>query len=303
MKKSLGPGKWKFGMIMATAAAVMLLSAGGAALAHGGGGGFWITGDFKAAPCNAYIPPSADEDLWTLLQETCGGIRTPALPINPTNHNWMESDYVLVTGKGGGSALFAVGELDTKYAPADAVTLALNKHRGYDLEGAGRTVRNVTGIEVVHAVPIVKGGTYFFSAEFVVSGAGIAPRTYNLADLEEMTPETYTNASGATWTGPTLRSVLHASGIDTRDMDGYVVVQATDGYAIVLSMYEATHRTGTQDDLLAIRASDGSINGTSAKDSGFARLILPGDKAPGRWISNVAQIVVHKLEECWGHWR
>ena len=149
--------------------------------------------------------------------------------------------------------------------------------------------------------------THFFSPLLIVSGAGIIPRTYDLADLEAMKQETFDASSSTTntvgkWTGPTLVSVLNASGVDTRDMDSYVVVQATDGYAAVLSMYEATHMTGAQYALLAISASDNSIN-KGGNDSGLARLILPNDNVAGRWVSNVAQIVVYRLEDCWDHWR
>ena len=57
-----------------------------------------------------------------------------------------------------------------------------------------------------------------------------------------------------------MLSLLDASGVNTRDMNTFVVVSATDGYATVLSMYEVTHMIGTQYDLLAISASDGELN-------------------------------------------
>lgn len=94
-----------------------------------------------------------------------------------------------------------------------------------------------------------------------------------------------------------MLNVLEASGVDTRDMNSYVVISATDGYATVLSMYEVTHKIGSQFDLLAISSASGtSINcGTTcaAGDNGFARLTLPNDTAAGRWVSNVNEIVVY----------
>jgi hypothetical protein len=296
--------KKKFGFIMVVAALVMLFLSSGSVFADGVKG-FSITGDFTDTPCNATLGTGGD--LWTLLEGTCGGIRQP-LPnaMNPTNHNWIEGDYVLVTGGNGSSALYSVGELDTGYARANAVTISCDKKGRCDLAGEGRAVRNVTNIDVVHAVPIGKGveTVHPVSNEFVVSGAGITPQTYNLADLGKMAQETYTSTASqnkgavVTYTGPTLLRILADAGINTKDMNSYVVVQAVDGYATLLSMYEATHMTGTQvDDLLAISASDKSINGTTTSDSGVVRLILPGDSAPGRWVSNVDQIVVYKLED------
>jgi hypothetical protein len=205
----------------------------------------------------------------------------------------------------------------------------------------------VTDIEVVHAVSIIKlsGGTFsfthFYSPYVIVSGAGITPRTYALADLVGMPQETFDASKSTTktkgvWTGPTLLSVLKASGIDTCDMDSYIVVQATDGYSTVLSMYEATQVTGAQSQLALLAISVSGETGSTLNetptttkpttpssavtnsppppipnqttDSGVARLILPNDggttnPVADRWISNVAQIVVYKLESCWDHWR
>jgi len=219
----------------------------------------------------------------------------------------VDSNYVLVTGKNGSSELYSVGELDPKFAPASAVvTLTCDRNGRCDLAGEGRAVKNVSNIDVVHAVTTIKivGSTpftHFFSPLLIVSGEGITPRTYDLADLQALKQKTFDASSSTSntvgiWTGPTLASVLNASGIDTRDMESYVVVQATDGYAAVLSMYEATHMTGGQYALLAISAQDGSINGSTASDSGLARLILPNDTVAGRWVSNVAEIVVYKLQ-------
>ncbi len=278
--------KKNFALIMAVAALAMLLSSNSPVFAC------TVEGDFNTP--GAYACTAGD--LWGMLQETGGGIYTVGV------ENTNEGDFVLVTGKYGFSALYAGGELDPKFAPSDAVTLTLDKSGRYDLAGEGRAVKDVSNIDLVHAVPVIKGGQYFFSSRLVVSGEGIIPRTYNLADLQEMTQATYTNTSGATWTGPTLLSLLDASGVDTRDMNTFVVVSATDGYATVLSMYEVTHMIGTQYDLLAVSASDGELNegpwvnskGTQ-NDNGFARLVVPGDKGAGRWVSNVDQIVVHRL--------
>ena len=286
--------KRNFGLILAISALAMLLLSSGPVFAY------TVEGDFNTPGTYTL---STGGDLWTLLQATGGGLFTAGV------ENTYEGDFVLVTGRNGSSALYAVGELDTKFAPAGAVTLTLDKNRQCDLAGEGRAVKDVSNIDVLFAVPVIKGGQYFFSNRLVVSGAGIIPKTYYLADIEKMTQEIYTNTSGATWTGPTLLSLLKASGVNTRDMNSYVVVSATDGYATVLSMYEVTHMTGTQYDLLAITASDGELNegpwvnskGTQ-NDDGFARLVVPGDKGAGRWVSNVDQIVVHRLprvEGCW----
>jgi len=282
---------------------------------------------------------STDGSLWTVLQGKgefgadsqypyqypcfadpslpCVTLPQPPYAQNDINHNTVDSNYVLITSKNGSRALYAVGELNPKFAPASAmVTLTCDKKDRCDLAGAGRAVKDISRIEVVQAVPGIHCNnkyhpnaqipfTHFYSSLLIVSGPGITPRAYDLARLKAMKLETFdaskstTNTVGV-WTGPTLVSVLHASGVDTRDMDSYIVVQTTDGYAAVLSMFEATQKTGAQYALLAISASDNSIN-KGGKDSGLARLVLPNDNVAGRWVSNVAQIVVYKLEACKNH--
>ncbi len=243
----------------------------------------------------------------------CITLPQPPYDENTINHNTVDTNYVFITGKGGSSALFAVGELDPKFAPAGSVVnLTCDKWGRCDFAGEGRTVRDVCGVKVTQAVPSIHLNgptfpfTHFYSPTLVVSGEGITPKTYDLTELQGMNQATFNASSSTTntvgvWTGPTLSSVLHDSGIDTNDMNSYVVVQATDGYAAVLSMYEATHMTGGQYPILAV---SGLVNGSNTinncecstdSDNGAARLVLPNDLVAGRWVSNVAQIVVYKL--------
>ena len=252
----------------------------------------------------------------------CITLPQPPYSENDINHNTVDSNYVVVTGVGGSRAVFAVGELDPKFAPTGyAATITCDKHGRCNLAGEGRAVRNVSEIDVFQAVPSIHVNektlpfTHFYSSSIIVSGEGITPKTYTLAELQAMSQVTFKASSSTTntqgiWTGPTLASLLDASGIDTKDMDSYVVVQASDSYAAVLSMYEATHMTGGQYALLAVSGltydgTDGlfdtqTINNcecSTDSDNGLARLILPNDIVAGRWVSNVAQIVVYKL---WG---
>jgi hypothetical protein len=243
----------------------------------------------------------------------CITLPQPPYDENTTNHNTVDSNYVLVTGMDGSSALFTVGELDPKFAPASyAATLTCDSKGRCNLVGEGRAVHDVCNINVAQAVPSIhlNGSTFpfthFYSPLIIVSGEGITPKSYNLTQLQAMHQETFNASSSTTntvgvWTGPTLVSLLEASGVDTCDMNSYIVVQATDGYAAVLSMYEATHMPGAQYALLAI---SGVVNGSQTinncecstdSDNGFARLVLPNDLVAGRWVSNVAQIVVYRL--------
>jgi hypothetical protein len=336
--------KKKFGFVMAVAALIVILLSSGSAFAYTVTGYVNNPGEY-----------STGGSLWTILQgtDTTFGENTtypyqypcftdPTLPCitlpqppyvqNDINHNYVDTNYVIVTGKDGSRAIYSVGELNPKFSPNTAqITLTCTsgnkKGRGCDkndhcdLAGAGRTVKNVSNIEVVHATPSIhyngkEGGaavpfTHFYSSQIVVSGHGIMAKTYDLADLQAMNQVTFdaslaTNNTQGLWTGPTLLDLLKNAGVNTKDMDSYIVVQATDGYATALTMYEATKKPGVQYDMLAISGLITFQNtpnvqilncGTTCSkygDSGLARLVLPYDNVAGRWVSNVSQIVVYK---------
>lgn len=320
--------KKNFGCIMAIAALVMLLSWSGPVFASfftctvGGD----LGDNYDVTPPNTYACSS--ELVWDLICPSSLNAQNPGLCSAPVGNgayvppstpnygapqaytnleisfsNYFLGDLVLVTGWHGSATLFSVGELDPRLGNATVNLSQVNGH--YDLLGPGRAVQNVSNINVVHAVDVIKFAhgqttTHFYSLRLVVSGEGIVPKPYDYNALNAMPQTTSTTLYNSySYTGPTLLSVLQASGVDTKDMNSYVIVSATDGYATVLSMYEVTHQTGPGYDLLAISTNDPStINASTGgvSDNGFTRLILPGDLlGQDRWVSNVDQIVVHKI--------
>lgn len=74
----------------------------------------------------------------------------------------------------------------------------------------------------------------------------------------------------------------------------YVLAEATDCYGAVVAIGEIHPNFEGKQVLIAYakKASDGSIQYLTDTDEGFARLVVPGDKAGGRYISNVRNIVV-----------
>ncbi len=334
--------KKSFHLATAVAAAAMLLMSGGPVSAYmvtgnvNNPGEYSASGPFWNILQGANVKFGADPQYRYQYQcyadstVPCISLPQPPYAQNDINHNTVDASFVLVTGKDGSRALYSVGELNPKFSTNTneiAVTCVGNGKTSQggrcDLAGAGRSVRDVAKIEVYQAVPSIhvnskyEGGakvpfTHFYSSVIVVSGEGIVPKSYDLAALQKMTQLTFnasestTNTAGV-WKGPSLLSVLKASGIDTQNMDGYIVVQATDGYAAVLSMYEATKMAGAQYALLAVSGlitykgtpNTEVINCKSTcsgmGDSGLARFVLPADRQAGRWFSNVSQIVVYKL--------
>ena len=325
---------------------------------------FAWTGQVRAYEVKGYVTPgwgALGGDLWyDVLKETAsstaGGYDDAATPpvygvmvrppstvdlpnlVNPTNHNWTEVNYLLVTGKKGDRALYSVGEVDPRFGSKTVAITCTDGKKGRgcdkgsrcDLAGSGRSVKDMSTIDVVRAFTNIKSVTvdgskdvHPFSPDLIISGAGITPKIYNLAALRAMPQDTF-DASTSTsntvgiWHGPRLVDVLRDAGVNTKDMDSYIIIQSTDGYATLLSMYEATHKLGIADltscpacqpgyILLGISdtlgntlnngtCSDAESAATRCKDGGFVRNVNPGDWQAGRWISNTAQIIVYKAQ-------
>ncbi|MBD2298424.1 hypothetical protein H6G80_20435 [Nostoc sp. FACHB-87] len=72
----------------------------------------------------------------------------------------------------------------------------------------------------------------------------------------------------------------------------YVLVEATDCYGAVVAVGEIHPNFENKSVLVAFakKASDGTVQ--LLTDEGFARLVVPGDRAGGRYVSNVRNIVI-----------
>ncbi|WP_138503693.1 hypothetical protein [Nostoc sp. PA-18-2419] len=84
------------------------------------------------------------------------------------------------------------------------------------------------------------------------------------------------------------------SGVNTKNsfLRQYVLVDATDCYGAVVAIGEIQPNFEGKTVLIAFekKASDGTV--VSLTDDGFARLVVSGDKAGGRYVSNVTNIVI-----------
>ncbi|MBD2448523.1 hypothetical protein H6G76_15430 [Nostoc sp. FACHB-152] len=72
----------------------------------------------------------------------------------------------------------------------------------------------------------------------------------------------------------------------------YILVEATDCYGAVVAVGEIHPNFENKTVLVAFakKGSDGKVE--LLTDEGFARLVVPGDKAGGRYVSNIRNIVV-----------
>lgn len=139
------------------------------------------------------------------------------------------------------------------------------------------------------------------SASFRILGAVERPETYRLQDLRakpRTTLEVYFNTGAgpvtATFKGVLLWTLLEDAGIRANPavrndiLRRTVRLTATDGYQVVLGVGEIAPAFGGEQAIIAYEQDGAPL---PAAD-GFARLVMPGDKAGGRNIFALARIEV-----------
>ena len=143
-----------------------------------------------------------------------------------------------------------------------------------------------------------------YAKTFEVKGAVSAPKTFTRAALRALPQATldvsyFSGRSGLVseaYTGPTLFQLLEQVGIVTDPaqkndiLRKSVVITASDCYQVVVSLGEILPTFGGSQPVL-VAWGDGKGN-PLAEDEGMARLIVLGDKAGGRYVSNIIRIVV-----------
>jgi Oxidoreductase molybdopterin binding domain len=136
-----------------------------------------------------------------------------------------------------------------------------------------------------------------YSSHFILTGEVNNPAFYDRESLgrlphsiENVTFLTKTGPESASFSGVLLWNLLTTAGIRTDPTrDGqfqYVEITATDCYQVVLALGELDPSFGGEQVLVA-DSQNGSPLGS---DTGFARIIVPGDKFGGRdtfWIEKI----------------
>jgi hypothetical protein len=99
-----------------------------------------------------------------------------------------------------------------------------------------------------------------------------------------------------TYTGVSLWTLLNDAGLITDPnikndvLRQYVEAIGSDGYAAIFSLGEIDPMFGNQPDLVAYADTGGQLGPDGA--DGFARIVVPGDAAGGRYISNLVALKV-----------
>jgi DMSO/TMAO reductase YedYZ molybdopterin-dependent catalytic subunit len=169
--------------------------------------------------------------------------------------------------------------------------------------GASAAVATVLAclMSCVHArdpVPLTCAGGV--AAEFQLDGAVAHPVTIGLNDRRaapsgrlEVTFVSGTAPVSDTYRGVLLADLLAQAVVDvdaSRKNDilsKYVVVTGSDFYQVVIPVGDVLADFGGQPILVAYANSAGLLT-----IDGMARLVVPGDKKGGRYVSNIARIEV-----------
>lgn len=249
--------------------------------------------------------------LWDLLATAGGAITTMA-------KNDILSKYVIATGSDGYQATFSLGEIDPTFgnqpilvAYADTAG-QLGPHASDGLArmvvpsdiAGGRYVSDLVSLRVGSLPEPGPGGPGGTSPQAALSGAVADPSIVTpetLSRLYSATTETATYLAGPspttdTYTGVSLWTLIQSAGLLTdpsvkNDLLGFAVVATgSDGYRAIISLGEIAPAFGNQPDLVAYADSNGQL-GPNGSD-GALRLIVPGDHAGGRYVSNLTSLQV-----------
>jgi hypothetical protein len=143
--------------------------------------------------------------------------------------------------------------------------------------------------------------TQFHTTEFAATGNVVAPATYDLATLGLLpaTTETVTFKTGAgphtgTFTGPTLWTLLSAVGLQTPAVKNgvlrqYVIAEGSDGYIALFSLGELNPNFGGSNPRVLVGYQE---NNAPLGSTGFARIVAAKDDFGGRYVSNLANLLV-----------
>ena len=152
--------------------------------------------------------------------------------------------------------------------------------------------------------PIAEAQTAPIPSTFRVFGQVAKPATFDLTALKKL-PVTSENvtyfAAGLVqshnFTGALLWDLLQSVGGITVDpkvkndiLRSAVIITGSDGYASVFGAGEIAPGFGG-DQIMIAYAQDGLPLGPD----GFAKIIAPGDKMGGRFVSNIVKIEVRKV--------
>ena len=251
-------------------------------------------------------------NLWNLLNDAGGATVTAA-------KNDILSKYVVATGSDCYQAVFSLGEIDPNFGNQPVMVAyadtggQLGPHGSDGLarmvvpgdQAGGRYVSELVDLKVESLPEPGPTGPGGISPSLTLSGKVADPTIVTPQTLSALTRQSVTETakyiSGAsqtidTYTGVSLWNLIQDAGLVTdpsikNDLLRYAVVaNGSDGYRAIISLGEIDPAFGNQPDIVAYKDTNGQL-GAGGQD-GALRLIVPGDHAGGRYVSNLVSLQV-----------
>jgi hypothetical protein len=249
--------------------------------------------------------------LWNLLK-TAGSVTTA------TAKNDILSKYVVATGSDGYTAVYSLGEINPQFGN-QSILIASSDTAGElgptgsdglsrvvvpgDIAG-GRYVSDLVSLTVGSLPEPGPTGPGGIAASAKLSGAVadpaiITPETLSRLNQSQTETATYLSGSGSvtdTYTGVSLWNLVQDAGLLTdpsikNDLLNFVVVATgSDGYRAAFSLGEINPAFGNQQDIVAYADQKGQLG--SGGTDGAMRIVVPGDVAGGRYVSNLTSLQV-----------
>jgi hypothetical protein len=249
--------------------------------------------------------------LWDLVNDAGGATVTSA-------KNDILSKFVVAVGADGYEAVFSMGEINPSFGNQPVMVAYSDAAGQLGAKGSdglarvvvpgdhagGRYVSELVNLQVGSLKEPATTGPGGVSDHLSLTGQVADPTIVTPATLQALNQSvtetaTYTSGSGPTtdtYTGVSLWDVIQDAGLLTdpsikNDLLRYVVVATgSDGYRVAVSLGEISPNFGNQQDLVAY-ADTGKQLGVGGAD-GAMRLIVPGDHAGGRYVSNLVSLQV-----------
>lgn len=287
-----------------------------------------VPGELKLADIQAFpkttVTTNAQTGQGPLGTHTYGGallydiVQKAQIITDATRKNDILRKVVLVTGTDGYSVAVSLGEISPRFAGKKVIV-------AYEEDGkplpeadgfvrlivpgdtlAGRYVSNIATITVKSAGPLPKLATRTTSSTLYLIGLIKTPTRYDLAALQalkttEVTVQEHDQSGktvSTTYSGVLLADLLASAGgaqLTANAKNDFlrkgIVAIGTDGYSCIVVGGEIDQRFAHNQVLVAIAQDGKPLTNTD----GFARLIVPGDQAMGRYISNLTELQVVDL--------
>lgn len=244
--------------------------------------------------------------LWSPLGGTANGASN--IITSGGGNNAILRNYLLATGDDGRISTISVGEINPLFGGSGLPYLVAYQKNGTLLADPTLVVpkdptgtRNVVSLAnlTVTGVPRPPVGPGGISSQLTLSGVGTGG-TFDLAGLQALPgtmAEDVTFFNGNTpngprdYTGVNLWDLLSDAGIGD-PLTNYLLATGSDGYEVFFSLAELDPTLGGPNALVAYAVDGGSLG-----NSGFARIVMPGDFRGGRYVSNLVSLQVASVPE------